>query len=81
MPATPEVLKAGLDHYRENCVTCHGANLQGVGEIFERRAILFFRDLVDLSEQQEAIRRREVPPELRLLSHDQRDPPPEARKM
>ncbi len=25
IPSTPEVLKAGLDHYRENCVTCHGA--------------------------------------------------------
>ena len=25
IPATPEAWKAGLAHYRENCVTCHGA--------------------------------------------------------
>ena len=25
MPATPETLRDGLGHYRENCVTCHGA--------------------------------------------------------
>ncbi|MEO8431633.1 MAG: cytochrome c [Acidobacteriota bacterium] len=35
MPATPEVLKAGLDHYRENCVTCHGAPGVDASEIGE----------------------------------------------
>jgi len=25
LPASPEVLAAGLEHYRENCVICHGA--------------------------------------------------------
>jgi mono/diheme cytochrome c family protein len=30
---TPEVLKEGLDHYRENCVVCHGAPGVDVSEI------------------------------------------------
>jgi mono/diheme cytochrome c family protein len=25
LPASPEVLRSGLSHYRENCVGCHGA--------------------------------------------------------
>ncbi len=25
LPQTPEVLRAGLEHYRDNCVICHGA--------------------------------------------------------
>lgn len=30
---SPEVLKEGLDHYRENCVVCHGAPGVDVSEI------------------------------------------------
>jgi mono/diheme cytochrome c family protein len=33
LPATPETWKAGLDHYRENCVVCHGAPGVDAGEI------------------------------------------------
>ncbi len=32
IPLTPEVLKAGLGHYRENCVLCHGAPGVPAGE-------------------------------------------------
>ena len=31
--ATPDVLKEGLDHYKENCVLCHGAPGVDVSEI------------------------------------------------
>jgi mono/diheme cytochrome c family protein len=33
MPASPETWKAGLAHYRENCVVCHGAPGVDAGEI------------------------------------------------
>ncbi len=32
LEATPEVLRTGLDHYRENCVVCHGAPGVAAGE-------------------------------------------------
>jgi len=35
MPASPETWKAGLAHYRENCVVCHGAPGVDAGEIGE----------------------------------------------
>ena len=31
--STPEVLREGLSHYKENCVTCHGAPGVTPGEI------------------------------------------------
>ena len=35
MPAGPESWNEGLDHYRENCVVCHGAPGVDAGEIGE----------------------------------------------
>jgi mono/diheme cytochrome c family protein len=33
LPATPETLRGGLAHFRENCVVCHGAPGVDPGEI------------------------------------------------